>query len=228
MLGIVFDIQEFAVNDGPGLRITVFLKGCPLRCRWCHNPEGLSPYPQKNLQTERLIGREWSDVELATHLLQYKDAFDLSGGGVTFSGGEATLQADFLIAVAKILRAHGVHVTLDTSGYCSSEEFTRILGNVDLVYYDLKCMDSKLHQTMTGVDNAQILENARLLALSEVPYRIRVPLTPGVADTSTNRIATEAFVATLPRAPQGIDWLPFNELAGAKYASYGIEYCFLV
>ena len=224
--GMVFDIQEFAVNDGPGLRITVFLKGCPLRCRWCHNPEGLSSAPQANRFTGQTVGREWTVDEVLLRILPFKDAFDLSGGGVTFSGGEATAQPEFLVTVASALRAHHIHVNLDTCGYCPKETFASILETVDLVYYDLKCMDDAVHHAMTGVGNALVLANARALAASPVPYRIRVPLTPGVGDTAANRAATEAFVSSLARPPLGIDYLPFNELAGAKYAAYGMKYGF--
>ena len=222
MKGIVFDIQEFAVNDGPGIRVTVFLKGCPLRCKWCHNPEGLSPAPQKNLATGRIVGREWEVDALVAKLLVFRDLFLLSGGGVTFSGGEATAQSAFLIAVASALRTEGVHVNLDTSGHCPTETFREILQNVDLVYYDLKCMDSSLHEKMTGVGNELILANAKALAESGVRYRIRVPLVPDVSDTAANRAATEAFVASLSRPPEAIDYLPFNELAGAKRGKFGI------
>lgn len=226
--GVVFDIQEFSVNDGPGIRVTVFLKGCPLRCRWCHNPEGISAAPQRNLKTGRMVGREWADEELVSHLVRFKDVFDLSGGGVTFSGGEATAQGEFLISCARQLREKGVHVNLDTSGYCPTAVFKEVLKCVDLVYYDLKCMDSAQHKQMTGVENSLILENAKVLAASAVPYHIRVPLVPGVSDSRENRVATESFVADLLRQPASIDWLPFNELAGAKYASYGMKYEFLV
>lgn len=226
MKGMVFDIQEFAVNDGPGLRITVFLKGCPLRCRWCHNPEGLSSAPQTNRLTGQTVGREWTVDELLVRILPFKDAFDLSGGGVTFSGGEATAQPEFLIAVASALRARGVRVNLDTCGYCPRETFASILKTVDLAYYDIKCMDDAVHRAMTGVGNALVLANAQTLAASPVPYRIRVPLTPGVGDTAANRAATEAFVSSLARPPLAIDYLPFNELAGAKYAAYGLKYAF--
>lgn len=226
MKGMVFDIQEFSVNDGPGLRITVFLKGCPLRCRWCHNPEGLSVVPQTNRLTGQTVGREWTVDELLVRILPFKDAFDLSGGGVTFSGGEATAQPEFLIAAASALRARGIHVNLDTCGHCPKETFASILKTVDLVYYDLKCMDDAVHRATTGVGNGLILGNAQTLAASPVPYRIRVPLTPGVGDTSANRAATEAFVSSLARPPLGVDYLPFNELAGAKYAAYGLKYGF--
>lgn len=224
--GIVFDIQEFSVNDGPGLRVTVFLKGCPLRCKWCHNPEGLSFEPQRNLKTGQMVGREWSSDALAAHLLSFKDAFDLSGGGVTFSGGEATVQFEFLLETMSLLKRSGIHVNLDTSGYCDHAKFIRLLEFVDLVYFDVKCVDSSLHERMTGKGNALILSNLDALAQSKVPYHVRVPLVPNVSDTADNRVAMEALLAALPRQPEEVDWLPFNEMAAAKYENYAMEYLF--
>lgn len=226
MTGVVFDIKEFAINDGPGIRLTVFLKGCPLRCKWCHNPEGLSPEPQRNLQSGRMAGTAWTVERLVAHCAQFKDCFDLTGGGVTFSGGEATMQGDFLIAAAAALRARGVHVNLDTCGHCPPDVFKRVLANVDLVYYDLKCMDAGAHRRWCGVDNALVLENARALAASGVPYHVRVPMIPGVVDTPENLAAIRDFVASLPRPPLQIDELPYNELAGGKYPAFGMAYPF--
>lgn len=224
MAGIVFDIKEFAVNDGPGVRITVFLKGCPLRCKWCHNPEGMDKAPQRNFKTGRMVGEEWSVEDLCEYLVRFKPAFDISDGGVTFSGGEPTAQAAFLVACAKELRKGGVKVNLDTSGYCEPDVFCDILCHVDWCYYDLKCMDGKLHKEMTGVDNLLILENLKRVSGSAVPYHVRVPLIPNVSDTPENRRATEEFVHSLPRPPEKIDWLPFNILAPAKYPVYGMNY----
>lgn len=226
MTGMIFDIQEFSVNDGPGMRVTVFLKGCPLRCRWCHNPEGRSFEFQRNLKTGFVVGRIWDADELVDYLVRFKDAFDLSGGGVTFSGGEPTAQGEFLIEVAKKLRVAHVHVNLETSGYCERGLFGRVLDHVDLVYYDLKCMDPARHEKETGGDVGLILENARAVANSTVPYRIRVPLIPGVSDTGANRKQVESFVRGLSRQPELIEWLPYNKLAAAKYPVYGMKYEF--
>lgn len=226
MTGTVFDIQEFSVNDGPGIRVTVFLKGCPLRCRWCHNPEGQSFEPQMNLKTGLLVGRTWSADGLADYLVRFKDAFELSNGGVTFSGGEPTAQGEFLIETARKLRAAHVHVNMETSGWCERGLFERVLNHLDLVYCDLKCMDAARHKELTGVDNGLILENVRAVAKSTVPYRIRVPLIPGVSDTDENRKRVELFVRGLPRQPELIEWLPYNKLAAAKYPVYGMEYGF--
>ena len=226
MKGMVFDIKEFAINDGPGIRVTVFLKGCPLRCKWCHNPEGWSKRPQRNLKTGLMVGEEWTDAGLVEYLSQFKEAFDLSGGGVTFSGGEATMQPDFLMACADGLHQKGIEVNLDTCGYCKPELFGEILRHVDLCFFDLKCMDTNLHKNMTGEGNGVILENLVALSRTQVPYHVRVPLVPGVGDTLENRAATERFVSQLPRKPQEIDWLPFNTLAPGKYPVYGMKYAF--
>lgn len=226
MTGRIFDIQEFAVNDGPGLRVTVFMKGCPLRCKWCHNPEGLSSGPQVNQATGRTVGVDWSVDNLVSHLLKYKTAFDVSCGGVTFSGGEATAQFEFVYEAAKRLKAHGIHINLDTSGYCDEAKFNALLQVVDLVYFDVKCVDPSLHQKMTGVGNELILRNLRALAESTVAYRIRVPMTKNVADTPENLKALKELILKLPRQPEGADYLPFNELAAAKYKNFGMEYTF--
>lgn len=226
MTGIVFDIKEFAVNDGPGIRVTVFLKGCPLRCKWCHNPEGMDKVPQRNLKTGRMVGEEWTAERLCGYLMMFKEAYDISNGGVTFSGGEPTAQSEFLIKCADRLHDVGISVNLDTSGYCESAVFEKILLHIDWCYYDLKCMDGKLHKDVTGVDNKLILDNLKRLSESEVKYHVRVPLIPKVSDTPANRAATEAFVHSLSRPPEKVDWLPFNVLAPAKYPVYGMEYRF--
>lgn len=221
MTGTVFDIKEFAINDGPGVRVTVFLKGCPLRCAWCHNPEGQDPRPEKNLLTGRIVGREWSVDELVNHCAKFADCWKEGEGGVTFSGGEPTMQAAFLMSAARGLRSRGVHVTLETCGHCEANLFEKVLSCMDLVYYDLKCMDVTVHKQMTGVDTALIWANLKALAASGVPYRVRVPLVPGVSDSAENRRETERFVAGLVCQPDKIEWLPFNELAPGKYPAYG-------
>jgi len=136
--GIVFDIKEFAVHDGPGIRTTVFLKGCPLRCSWCHNPEGISPEPQviRGPPGERVAGREYTSEELAAILNGQADILRANEGGITFSGGEPLLQARYVAEVIDAL--DGVHVLLDTSGYGSEQDFRLLARRSDLVYYDLK------------------------------------------------------------------------------------------
>ena len=221
--GIIFDIKEFAVHDGPGIRTTVFLKGCPLRCSWCHNPEGRSPRPQimRSPAGSRLAGREYTPAELAQLLNRQAALLKAGEGGVTFSGGELLMQARFVAAVIDLL--DGLHVLLDTSGYGSEQDFRLVLERADMVYFDLKLMNSETHREYTGVDNDLILHNLQILSASGVPYVIRVPLVPGVTDTDKNLTAIAATVRDLPGLVR-VDLLPYNKAAGAKYEAAGLVF----
>jgi len=220
--GYVFDIKEFATNDGPGIRLTVFLKGCPLHCLWCHNPEGMSFEPQVNLMTKRIVGEKYTPDELAQHISKFKDVFDLSNGGVTFSGGEPLAQPDFLFKTAQKLES--IHKLLDTSGFCPSNIFQKALGVFDLVFFDIKLADTEEHEKYTGVSNKLILENLALLGESNNPYYIRIPLIPDITDTKKNFEGIINIVQKLKNKPQKIELLPYNVLAGGKYASYDLKY----
>lgn len=221
--GMVFDIKEFAVHDGPGVRTTVFLKGCPLRCVWCHNPEGLAPLPQlmRGAAGSRLAGRTYTAQELAQRFNRQAAILQACEGGVTFSGGEPLQQAEFVAAV--IDRLDGLHVVLDTSGYAGEHAFQQVVGRVDLVYFDLKLIDPAAHAHYTGVDNAPILRNLRRLADGSTPFVIRVPLIPGVTDGDDNLAAIAATVRDLPGLLR-VDLLPYNQAAGAKYRAAGMAW----
>jgi pyruvate formate lyase activating enzyme len=221
--GIVFDIKEFAVHDGPGIRTTVFLKGCPLDCSWCHNPEGKSGQPQvmRSLAGERVAGRWFTSAELASRLNLQAEILKANEGGVTFSGGEPLQQAEFLLEV--ISQLDGLHVLLDTSGFGSQARFYGLLERSDLVYFDLKLIDESLHRTHTGRSNRVILRNLRLLSRSGVPFVIRVPLIPGVTDTDENLQAIATTVHRL-QGLQRVDLLPYNPVAGGKYAAAGMAF----
>ena len=216
--GIVFDIKEFSVHDGPGIRTTVFLKGCPLACMWCHNPESQSAAPQRMCGPagERLAGTFYTAEALAALLNRQGGILRDNEGGVTFSGGEPLRQAAFVAAV--IERLDGLHVLLDTSGFGDERAFRRLLEVVDLVYYDIKLVDPAAHRRYTGASNAPILRNLRALSDSGVPYVIRVPLVPGVTDTDANLGAVAGTVRDLPGLLR-VDLLPYNLSAGAKYAA---------
>jgi pyruvate formate lyase activating enzyme len=221
--GIVFDIREFTVHDGPGLRTTVFLKGCPLACQWCHNPEGQASQPQviRSPAGERLAGRIYTAAELAALLNKQVPVLTANEGGLTFSGGEPLLQAEFVAAV--IDQLDEAHVLLDTSGYGPEDSFRRLLARVDLVYFDLKLINSDQHRHYTGCDNDLILRNLRVLSISGKPFVIRVPLVPGVTDTVENLVAIAQAVGGLPGL-QTVDLLPYNKVAGAKYRAAGMEF----
>src|ERR1039458_1810212 len=143
--GMIFDIREFTVHDGPGIRTTVFLKGCPLRCSWCHNPEGMSPCPEiiESPSGKRVVGRIYSAAQLSSILNRQASILSANGGGVTFSGGEPLAQAVFLAEVIDNLT--DIHVLLDTSGYAQESDFRRVAQKCDLVYFDLKLIDRAAH-----------------------------------------------------------------------------------
>ena len=221
--GIVFDIKEFAIHDGPGIRTTVFLKGCPMSCMWCHNPEGQSRQPQviRGPSSDRIAGKKYTAIELAMLLKQQVDILKANEGGITFSGGEPLLQAEFVAEVIDLL--DDVHVLLDTSGYGQEADFRRLVNRSDLIFFDLKLIDGKAHQHYTGCDNALILSNLHLLNELGKPFVVRVPLVPGVTDTNQN---LARIVQTL-RGLSGmlrVDLLPYNKAAGSKYQSAGMEF----
>ncbi len=221
--GIVFDIKEFAVHDGPGIRTTVFLKGCPLRCAWCHNPESISPEPQMMVSAigERLVGESYTSEALAKILNGQAEILRNGEGGVTFSGGEPLMQADFVAEV--IDRLDDIHVLLDTSGFGSAEAFDMLVKRSDLVYFDLKLIDPAAHKQYTGVDNGPILRNLARMDKLATPFVARVPLIPGVTDTQENFTGIAQAVKGLAMC-QGVDLLPYNLAAGGKYAACGMEF----
>lgn len=221
--GIIFDIKEFAVHDGPGMRTTVFLKGCPLSCIWCHNPEGQSSVPQvmRSAAGVRQVGKEYLPQELATLLNRQATLLKVGEGGITFSGGEPLMQADFITEVIDLL--DDFHILLDTSGYGSKRDFRLLLERVNLVYYDLKLIERQAHKRYTGRYNDLILQNLQILSTSGVPFVIRVPLVPGVTDTNENLSAIARTIKDMPDMLR-VDLLPYNRAAGAKYRSSGMEF----
>jgi len=249
MTGTVFDIKEFSVHDGPGVRTTVFMKGCPLSCRWCHNPEGLSPEPELMVRTARcrrcgrcmqpcthaeckpygrclhacpdglvsVAGKVWEADALAEKLLQNADFMASSGGGVTISGGEPTLQADFVCELLDKLS--GVHRAIQTCSFCPADKFTAVISRCDYVMMDIKLADDAMHREYCGVSNGLILENFARLKASGKAFTIRVPLIPDITDTPENLSAISAIVGDSP-----VELLPYNSFAGAKYEGVGRVY----
>ena len=262
MNGTVFDIKEFSVYDGPGIRVTVFLKGCPLRCRWCHNPEGLSPRPQimmsvascadcgrcavegctlsggktaissdgicsacgkcidkcpQNLR--KIAGTVYTPKELAEKIMKYS-AFFGSEGGVTFSGGEPTLQAEFLCEVMDLLP---IHKAIQTCGFCETERFKSVANRSELIFFDIKHTSPEKHKLYTGVDNGGILRNLEYLKCSEKPFIVRIPLIKGVNDDADN-LSSVAKLLNGSKNLLRVELLPYNTLAGAKYEMTGKMY----
>ena len=221
--GTVFDIKEFTLHDGPGIRTTVFMKGCPLACSWCHNPEGRSMQPQiiRGIGSERLAGQIYTPAELAGMLNRQVDILQANEGGITFSGGEPLLQSEFVGEVIDLLP--GVHILLDTSGFGDQKDFVCLAARCDLVYFDLKLIDSAAHRQYTHQDNGLILYNLEVLGASVKPFVVRVPLVPGVTDTDANLAAIARSVHGLPGLLR-VELLPYNRAAGAKYPAAGLEF----
>jgi pyruvate formate lyase activating enzyme len=221
--GIVFDVREFTIHDGPGIRTTVFMKGCPLRCTWCHNPEGLDMAPglMRSAAGERTVGRSYEAGDLAELLSGQADILAMNGGGVTFSGGEPLMQAGFVAEVIDLLP--GMHVVLDTSGSAETADFLEVVRRVDLVLFDIKLIDPGAHRRWTGQDNGPILRNLALLEELEQPFVARIPLVPGVTDTQDNLSAIAATLALTPTLIEA-QLLPYNRAAGGKYAACGMVF----
>lgn len=221
--GIVFDIKEFSIHDGPGIRTTVFMKGCPMTCMWCHNPEGQARQPQviHSPLGKRISGKEYTSGELASLLNQQTEILRDNEGGITFSGGEPLLQAGFVAEVIDLLG--DVHILLDTSGYGSEQDFLQLVNLSDLVYFDVKLIDNEAHRHYTGCGNDLILHNLRLLDEVGKPFVVRVPLVPGVTDTDQNLVDIAQTVQDLS-AMLRVELLPYNRAAGAKYQYAGMEF----
>ncbi len=222
--GTIFSIEEFAVNDGPGIRTTVFLKGCPLHCVWCHNPEGISPEPQYMMKKDEttVCGYRITADELASRLLKNKEIYSLNKGGVTFTGGEPLLQYGFLLNVLRKIKPE-IHTAIETSGFASEEVFREVLPLLDLVLFDVKHTDPAIHKKYTGVDNQLIRKNLECLCSSGKDFVIRIPLIPGINDTKENMLAVLDIIRDA-KSLQRVEILRYHKMAGAKYSMIGKEY----
>jgi pyruvate formate lyase activating enzyme len=230
---VIFDIKRFAVHDGPGIRTTVFMKGCPLRCWWCHNPESQSTKPVtvdverklngKSIVSKKTYGERIGVESLMDTLLRDRHFYEESGGGVTFSGGEPMMQADALEALLKACKQSGLHTVVDTSGFARRDQFDRILKHTDLFLFDLKNMDPGLHMKYTGVENGLILSNADHLLDTGARVIFRIPVIPGVntSDDEIDRLVT--FVAERREGLEELHLLPYHRIAENKYFRLRME-----
>ena len=249
MIGTIFDIKEMAVHDGPGIRTTVFLKGCPLKCRWCHNPEGLSFEPQLMYKDIRCIDckscqRECEHPECqpfgrCIHACP-ENCLEISGRIVTAkelakelkesaeildnSFGGFTFSGGEPLAQSEFLlelieELKDYHLCIETSGFCDSEIFKTIIEKLDFIIMDIKIADYGTHKEHTGVGNDKIISNFEVLKKSGKPYLIRTPLIPNITDTKENIEAIKQIIGD-----SKWEKLPYNEMAGAKYKMLGMKY----
>ena len=233
MKGLIFDIKHYAIHDGPGIRTTVFLKGCPMKCWWCHNPESqlMMPEPVEKVRkiddvsiTKTEISGQWMEVDEVMEIIK-KDSvyYEESGGGVTFSGGEPLMQFDFVYQMLERCKEMGIHTAVDTCGIASKKEFEKILDRVDLFLYDLKLMDENESKLFTGVGSEKTIENLRFIAQKGKEIYLRFPLIPGITDTEHNLEAIKSLMKLLPEIKK-LDILPFHNIAENKYHRFKKEY----
>ncbi len=263
--GYVMQLQPFSVNDGDGIRTTIFLAGCPLRCRWCSNPEGLAARPLVGWYRRRCTGcglctaacperigidltlerdrcracgacadvcpsgarvrlvRLCTAEEILTQIRRHEIFYRYSGGGITFSGGEATAQPAFLDELTAQIYDMGLSMALESCGWFDFDRVRPSLERFDLIFMDLKLMDDEKHRRYTGVSNARILENVRRLAELPADVVIRIPVVGGVNDDEENVRRSAAYVhAHLPKAR--MELLPYHALGKVKYEAIGLAY----
>lgn len=215
--GKIFDIKRFALHDGPGIRTTLFMTGCPLDCLWCHNPESRSG-DFDGVSKNRNVTSGYVTDELKKDLVFFEE----SGGGVTFSGGEPLSQPDFLIFLLEEMKSSMIHTAIDTTGYARRSVLESIIPYTDLFLYDLKVMDPDKHKKFTGVDNRLILENLNLILDNGKDVKIRFPLIPGYNDDEKNIIQMIRFLEQFKVLPE-IDILPYHRLGISKYRKLNID-----
>ena len=252
----IFDIERGSFVDGPGIRTTVFFKGCNLHCAWCHNPESQSFVPQMIVRQNKctgcgkckavcpyglaecrmcgkctafcpqgvreICGKEYTVEEIVKEILKDKSFYETSDGGVTFSGGECMLQIDFLEEMLKECKKNGIHTAIDTAGNLPYECFERILPHTDLFLYDVKCIDSKKHETYVGVGNELILDNLKKLLATEKPIWVRIPTIADINDSKEEMKAINGFFTNFGR-PEKVELLPYHAMGEHKYTSLGKE-----
>ena len=224
--GRIFDIQKYSIHDGPGIRSIVFLKGCPLRCKWCCNPESQSREIQIMIQSgkEKVIGRDVTVSEVMEEVKKDMPYYRRSGGGMTLSGGECLMQPEFAGALLRAAKEGGMHTTIESTGFARYEVIEdKILPWLDLYLMDIKHMGSKKHKLFTGQPNEIILENARKITDSGQKLIVRVPVIPTFNDTAEEIFAIAQFARSLKGVDE-INLLPYHRLGQDKYAGIGRDY----
>ncbi|MFZ2340465.1 MAG: glycyl-radical enzyme activating protein [Bacteroidales bacterium] len=235
MKGLIFSVKRYSVHDGPGIRVTFFMKGCPLSCWWCHNPEGISMEQQTVVQTRKVgekefqrdeqVGKYYSTGDILEILERERIFIEQSEGGVTFSGGEPMMQHEFLLESLKACREHGFNTAVDTSGYSSAGSFISIMPFTDVFLFDLKHPDDAHHVEYTGVSNTCILENLRMIIDSGKNVMIRIPVIPGKNDDEATLNSFRNMLISLKSDNLvRISLLPFHRIGMAKYNKFGLEY----
>ena len=245
MQGNIFNIQRFCVNDGPGIRTTVFFKGCPLSCTWCHNPESQSFEPEilfyrdkctgcgrcKNLTVnnadficfngaKEIFGKTVDSDYVISEVLKDKIFYDSSDGGMTLSGGEPLSQPEFTLELLKKAKEYKIHTALETCGFANTEVMRKAAELTDLFLFDYKETDPILHKKITGQDNILILNNLNLLNVLGKRVILRCPIIPGFNDRD-NHFLGISKTANCFECIEHIEIEPYHSLGAEKYEALG-------
>ena len=213
MLGYIHSIETCGTVDGPGIRFLVFMQGCNLRCLYCHNPD----------TWKKKSGKIYSADELLNEIVKYKSYFSSSGGGVTITGGDPLMQPEFVLDLLKKCKNEGLHTTLDTSGFRGLENADELLQYTDLILFDLKCIDNKIHKQLTGVSVEPILKFAEKLSAINKPVWVRHVLVPGYTDNDILLERLVQFISGLNNV-ELCEILPFHKMGEYKWEKMGLDY----
>ena len=235
MKGLIFSVKRYSIHDGPGIRVTFFMKGCPLSCAWCHNPEGISPFPEVMSLTSKVGSLEFSRDGEVGKFYQVNEIIEIaekervfmsqSNGGVTFSGGEPLFQKDFLLEALKALKSNGYHTAVDTSGYSQINNLKQIIPYTDLFLFDLKQLNNTSHLSLTGVSNEVILDNYKFLLQNAKEVNVRIPVIPGFNDSSELMNDLRDFLlSTKTEVLKKINLLPYHKIGSSKYKRFNMPY----
>ena len=211
--GYIHSTESMGTVDGPGIRFVIFTQGCPLRCQYCHNPDTWKLKEGKKVSTEALMEK----------IIKIKPYIERSGGGITISGGEPTMQPDFILDLLKKAKAEGLHTAVDTSGFVDAAEFKKILPYLDLVLLDVKTMDDLKHRDLTGVSNQKTLNIMELLEAEKQPYWIRQVIVPGITD-DLKEMQKFAEYLQQKKYLEKIELLPYHDLGKHKWSNLGLDY----
>lgn len=214
LVGKIHSFESLGTVDGPGIRFVVFLQGCPLKCKYCHNRD---TWDIKN-------GKDYTVTEIFEKILRSKPYMDNSNGGVTISGGEPLLQAEFLTELFKKLKANGIHTCLDTAGSIKiNEQIEELLSYTDLVLLDIKHIDNAKCIDLTSIPNDNTLDFAKYLNQHKIPIWIRQVLIPGITDDEADLKRLKEFIDTL-QVVQKIEVLPYHDMGKFKWEEFGEKY----
>ena len=215
-MGIVGKVHSFetcGTVDGPGIRFVLFMQGCPLRCKYCHNPDTWKIDDGKSIDSDFVIGE----------IVKYKSYMKFSGGGVTVTGGEPLMQPDFAADILKKCKKEGIHTVVDTSGFSNMEAVKKVLGEADLILLDLKCMNKEIHKQLTGVELEVILKTTEYLASINKKVWIRHVLVPGITDSDEQLNKLAEYVSKMKNVEK-IEILPFHKMGEYKWEELGYKY----